>query len=154
MAAPAPPPAAFRLGACDKDGGDYNDRQSDGDQKKARGIIALEIGGDDDGNDRDRAGDDDQPTLPTVGCCAIAECLLPEPVFGHAAVPPTVKPSSLSVGWPTPTGTLWPFLPQVPMPLSSFMSLPIMLTRVSDSGPEPIKVAPLMGAPSLPFSTA
>jgi hypothetical protein len=34
--------------------------------------------------------------------------------------------SILSVGWPTPTGTPWPFLPQVPMPGSSFMSLPIM----------------------------
>ena len=25
-----------------------------------------------------------------------------------------------SVGWPTPTGTLWPSLPQVPTPSSSF----------------------------------
>src|SRR5436853_307379 len=36
-----------------------------------------------------------------------------------------------SVGWPTPTGTLWPSLPQVPTPVSSFMSLPIIVTRVS-----------------------
>ena len=35
------------------------------------------------------------------------------------AVPPTVRPSIFSVGWPTPTGTLWPSLPQVPMPESS-----------------------------------
>ena len=56
------------------------------------------------------------------------------------------------VGWPTPTGTLWPFLPQVPTPVSSFMSLPTMLTLVRHSGPEPIKVAPLIAAPSLPFS--
>ena len=34
-------------------------------------------------------------------------------------VPPTVMPSILIVGWPTPTGTLWPSLPQVPTPLSS-----------------------------------
>ena len=26
----------------------------------------------------------------------------------HQAVPPTVMPSMRSVGWPTPTGTLWP----------------------------------------------
>ena len=31
-----------------------------------------------------------------------------------------------SVGWPTPTGTLWPSLPQVPTPSSSFRSLPTM----------------------------
>ena len=31
-----------------------------------------------------------------------------------------------SVGWPTPTGTPWPCLPQVPMPESSAMSLPTM----------------------------
>ena len=28
-------------------------------------------------------------------------------------VPPTVMRSMRSVGWPTPTGTPWPFLPQV-----------------------------------------
>ena len=32
------------------------------------------------------------------------------------AVPPTVRPSMRSVGRPTPTGTHWPSLPQVPMP--------------------------------------
>ena len=42
------------------------------------------------------------------------------------AVPPTVSPSIRSVGWPTPTGTLWPSLPQMPTPVSSAMSLPIM----------------------------
>ena len=39
-----------------------------------------------------------------------------------------------SVGWPTPTGTDCPSLPQVPTPLSSFRSLPTMLTRVSMVG--------------------
>src|SRR5216684_1073695 len=68
-------------------------------------------------------------------------------------VPPTVMRSMRSVGWPTPTGTPWPFLPQVPMPVSSVRSLPIMLRRVSASGPLPISIAPLSGAPTLPFST-
>src|SRR6185503_13137105 len=67
-------------------------------------------------------------------------------------VPPTVSPSILSVGWPTPTGTLWPSLPQVPMPGSSARSLPIIDTRVSASGPLPISVAPLTGCVTLPFS--
>jgi signal transduction histidine kinase len=40
--------------------------------------------------------------------------------FDPFFVPPTVMPSIRSVGWPTPTGTPWPFLPQVPMPSSSF----------------------------------
>src|SRR5208282_2922805 len=58
-----------------------------------------------------------------------------EPRRSHAAVPPTVSPSMRSVGWPTPTGTLCPSLPQVPTPESSAMSLPIIATRVSTSGP-------------------
>jgi hypothetical protein len=37
-------------------------------------------------------------------------------------------------GWPTPTGTHWPCLPQLPMPVSSFMSLPIMEMRCIASG--------------------
>ena len=64
---------------------------------------------------------------------------------GLQAVPPTVRPSMRKVGWPTPTGTLWPSLPQVPTPLSSLMSLPIIVTRVSASGPLPTMVAPLTG---------
>ncbi len=60
-------------------------------------------------------------------------------------VPPTVSPSILSVGCPTPTGTLCPSLPQVPTPESSARSLPTMLTRVSTSGPFPISVAPFTG---------
>ena len=44
------------------------------------------------------------------------------------AVPPTVMRSTLIVGMPTPTGTLWPSLPQMPMPSSSCRSLPTMLT--------------------------
>src|SRR5258708_19162593 len=67
-------------------------------------------------------------------------------------VPPTVSASMRSVGWPTPTGIDCPSLPQVPTPLSSFRSLPTMLTRVSTSGPLPISVPPLTGAPTLPFS--
>ena len=61
------------------------------------------------------------------------------------AVPPTVRPSMRTVGMPTPTGTLWPSLPQVPTPESSFMSLPISVTRFMASGPLPIRVAPLTG---------
>ena len=72
---------------------------------------------------------------------------------GVQAVPPTVSRSIFSVGWPTPTGTLWPSLPQVPTPVSSAMSLPIMLTRLSDSGPLPISVAPFTGYWMRPFST-
>ncbi len=53
------------------------------------------------------------------------------------------------VGWPTPTGTDWPSLPQVPTPPSSFKSLPTMLTRCNTSGPLPINVAPLTGASEL-----
>ncbi len=68
------------------------------------------------------------------------------------AVPPTVSASMRSVGWPTPTGTLWPSLPQVPTPSSSFRSLPTIETRVSTSGPLPISVAPLSGVPIRPFS--
>jgi TldD protein len=52
-----------------------------------------------------------------------------------------------------PTGTPWPFLPQVPMPVSSAKSLPIMLTRCRSLGPLPISIAPLIGAPTLPFSS-
>jgi len=65
---------------------------------------------------------------------------------GHVqAVPPTVSRSIRSVGWPTPTGTLWPSLPQTPTPVSSSRSLPIMLTRVIASGPLPTSVAPFTG---------
>src|SRR5262249_4847601 len=70
----------------------------------------------------------------------------------HALVPPTVSPSMRKVGWPTPTGTLCPSLPQVPMPVSSSRSLPIMLTRVSASGPLPMMVAPFTGYWMRPFS--
>ena len=48
-----------------------------------------------------------------------------ELIADHAALPPTVRPPISSVGWPTPTGTHWPFLPQLPMPGSSAMSLPM-----------------------------
>src|SRR5471030_2651305 len=71
----------------------------------------------------------------------------------HAqTVPPTVIFSIRNVGWPTPTGTLWPSLPHTPTPPSSAMSLPIMVTYLSDSGPLPISVAPFTGYVILPFS--
>src|SRR6185437_6162952 len=68
------------------------------------------------------------------------------------AVPPTVILSMRNVGWPTPTGTPWPFLPQVPMPGSSAKSLPIIEMRWRSVGPLPISMAPLTGAPIFPFS--
>src|SRR5690606_7126344 len=70
----------------------------------------------------------------------------------HACVPPTVSASTLSVGCPTPTGTLWPSLPQVPTPVSSARSLPTIDTRVSTSGPLPMSVAPLTGRVTFPCS--
>ncbi len=47
----------------------------------------------------------------------------------HAAVPPTVSPSTRKVGWPTPAGTLCPPLPHMPTPSSSAKSLPMPVTR-------------------------
>src|SRR5579884_1197004 len=75
-------------------------------------------------------------------------------VFGrrHQAVPPTVILSMRNEGWPTPTGTPCPFLPQVPIPGSSAKSLPIMVMRLRSVGPLPISIAPFTGAPTLPFS--
>ena len=61
------------------------------------------------------------------------------------AVPPTVNPSIRNVGCPTPTGTLCPSLPQVPTPVSRAMSWPTIFTRVSASGPLPMRVAPFTG---------
>ena len=74
------------------------------------------------------------------------------PPVSRFAVPPTVRRSILIVGMPTPTGTACPSLPQVPTPSSSFKSLPTIETRVSTSGPLPIRVAPLIGAVICPFS--
>src|SRR4051794_12026318 len=68
------------------------------------------------------------------------------------AVPPTVIRSIRIVGWPTPTGTPWPFLPQVPTPLSSARSSPRAVIRCRASGPLPISIAPLTGAVTLPPS--
>src|SRR6185369_5390854 len=65
--------------------------------------------------------------------------------LAHARVPPTVRPSIRMVGIPTPTGTDWPSLPQVPIPSSSCMSLPTRVIRVSTSGPLPMSVAPRTG---------
>ena len=60
--------------------------------------------------------------------------------------------SDNEVGWPTPTGTPCPSLPQVPIPSSRRRSLPIIVILVSASGPLPIKVAPLTAGPTLPSS--
>src|SRR5688572_22975567 len=68
------------------------------------------------------------------------------------AVPPTVMRSSLMVGMPTPTGTLCPSLPQMPMPSSNFRSLPTIDTYLSASGPLPTSVAPRTGVVILPSS--
>src|SRR6202000_3039972 len=73
-------------------------------------------------------------------------------INAHRPVPPTVMRSIRSVGWPTPTGTPWPFLPQVPIPVSSERSVPIMVIRWRSVGPLPISMAPFSGAPTLPFS--
>src|SRR4029077_6883899 len=70
----------------------------------------------------------------------------------HTWVPPTVMPSTRMVGSPTPTGTDWPSLPQVPTPSSSLRSWPTRLTRVSASGPLPIRVAPFTGLVTRPSS--
>src|SRR5262245_40789810 len=70
----------------------------------------------------------------------------------YALVPPTVRPSILMVGSPTPTGTDWPSLPHVPTPSSSFRSEPTIDTRVRTSGPLPINVAPLTGLVTFPSS--
>src|SRR5574337_184476 len=77
-------------------------------------------------------------------------CALPP--FGMPRVPPTVSPSILIVGSPTPTGTPCPSFPHVPTPSSSFRSLPTMVTRVRTSGPWPISVAPLTGFVIFPSS--
>src|SRR5579885_2681544 len=71
----------------------------------------------------------------------------------QALVPPTVIPSIRIVGRPTPTGTDWPSLPQVPIPESSARSLPTIATRVSTSGPLPISVASLTGRVTWPSAS-
>ncbi len=47
------------------------------------------------------------------------------------AAPPIVRPPIRKVGWPTPTGTHCPALPQLPIPGARAMSLPIALIRLS-----------------------
>src|SRR5262249_8350805 len=74
------------------------------------------------------------------------------PHLSQTSVPPTVMPSIRMVGSPTPTGTDWPSFPQVPTPSSRARSWPTRVTRVSASGPEPMRVAPLTGAVTRPFS--
>ena len=69
-------------------------------------------------------------------------------------MPPTVILSIKRDGWPTPTGTPCPDLPQVPIPGSSIISLPTIKTSLRDDGPSPIKVAPFKGAPILPSKRA
>src|SRR5262249_29021779 len=74
------------------------------------------------------------------------------PHLSQTSVPPTVMPSIRMVGSPTPTRTDWPSIPQPPTPSSSASSCPTRVTRVSASGPEPVRVAPLTGAVTRPFS--
>src|SRR5262249_35483604 len=81
---------------------------------------------------------------------SLGDC--PRVAAGHAPVPPTVRPSMRTVGSPTPTGTDWPSLPQVPRPSSSARSLPTRVMRVRTSGPLPISVASRTGRPTTPPS--
>src|SRR5579871_4299215 len=98
-----------------------------------------------------------------VGSVALGEVRLPRSERGpdgpvqrvglaQTAVPPTVSPAIFRLGCATPTGTLWPFLPQTPTPSSKAKSLPIIVTRVSAEGPSPIRVAPLTGVLIFPSS--
>src|SRR3990167_6468350 len=73
-------------------------------------------------------------------------------VHGSGAVPPTVMSSMRIVGSPTPTGTDCPSLPQVPTPSSRARSRPTRVTRVSASGPAPMRDAPLTGTVTRPSS--
>ena len=50
----------------------------------------------------------------------------------HAAVPPTVISRTSTVGWPDDTGTLWPFLPHMPVHVSK--SLPTASTHAQHVG--------------------
>src|SRR5262245_19231045 len=68
------------------------------------------------------------------------------------AVPPTISSATRSVGCPTPTGTYWPCLPQLPSPGSSAKSSAIASTRASTANELPASVAPRTGAPSRPSS--
>src|ERR1700679_3382867 len=70
----------------------------------------------------------------------------------YCPVPPTVMRSSFTVGMPTPTGTLCPAFPQVPIPSSRARSFPTIETYFSASGPLPISVAPFTGRVTLPSS--
>src|SRR3569833_675404 len=156
----APAPAAFGLHPADLHGHQHGNRKPQHHPHRAQQVVADGRRRQDDAEHRKTAEAHERPALPGIRRGAVAKPFLLEPVSGHqaaifqaaCAVPPTVSPSSRKVGWPTFTGTLWPFLPQVPMLVSSFMSLPIIETRVNDSGPEPIRVAPLMAGPILPFS--
>jgi uncharacterized repeat protein (TIGR01451 family) len=53
---------------------------------------------------------------------------------------------------PTPTGTLWPSLPQMPTPSSNFKSLPTIERCFNASGPFPMSDAPRNGRVNLPSS--
>src|SRR5216683_5182778 len=70
----------------------------------------------------------------------------------YCPVPPTVMRSSFTVGMPTPTGTLCPALPQVPIPSSRARSFPTIETYFNASGPLPINVAPFTGRVTMPSS--
>ena len=50
-----------------------------------------------------------------------------------------------NVGWPMPTGTLWPSLPQTPMPSSSAISLPIKGATLIGNGPDALTKITMIG---------
>ena len=101
-----------------------------------------------------------EPRLSTIsGSCGLGGESLglrfrgDERVLGQTLRPAHRQAGDLQAdGWPTPTGTLWPFLPQTPTPGSKAKSSPIMVTRVRAEGPSPIRVAPFTGAVTLPSS--
>ncbi len=76
---------------------EHKRRQSEIDRRAGRDTTwdRIEAGGDERNNERNRSA---------------------LPFFPYKLVPPTVSPVSFIDGWPTPTGTPWPDLPQTPMP--------------------------------------
>ena len=71
---------------------------------------------------------------------------------GQAAVPPMVRPlATRSVGTPSPTGTPWPSLPQVPgAPMAK--SLPTASIEASTAGPLPMRLPSRNGSVMRPSS--
>src|SRR6185295_7123820 len=82
----------------------------------------------------------------------LGQLLRRRPAHRATLVPPTVMPSMRSVGNPTPTGTIWPSFPHIPIPGSGMGSQPTIVTFFSASGPTPISMAFFTGRPSFPSS--